>query len=259
MSTHLQVALSGAIPALVLMWFVDRLDAKRPEPRNTRRLVVIVGMLSVIPALILELVLSALAAGRIEPEITYQGSSFQAFVVAAGVEEACKILMVYWVVWRRPEFDERMDGIVYASRGGLGFALVENIMYLLRQHSLEGQIIVWVERALLAVPGHAMWTGMIGAMAARRRFDGTGLGLVGGYLLAVAFHGAYDVSVFLQRPLHLEGRDGLAQVLLAAPVALTLIAFLVLRSMARTALRLDDAEAATIAVRAALPPLGPAA
>src|SRR5215471_10804816 len=139
MSTHLQVALSGAIPALLLMWIVDRLDAKRPEPRSTRRLVVLVGMLSVIPALILELAISGLTAGRIEPStLTYQGSSFQAFIVAAGVEEACKIAMVYWVVWRRPEFDERMDGIVYASRGGLGFALVENVMYLLGQQSLQG-------------------------------------------------------------------------------------------------------------------------
>jgi len=237
------------------MWIVDRLDAKRPEPPRTRRLVVFFGMLSVIPALVLEVVLSSLVGEQLEPQLTYQGSSFQAFIVAAGVEEACKIAMVYWVVWRRPEFDERMDGIVYASRGGLGFALVENVLYLLRQHSLEGQIVVWVERALLAVPGHAMWTGMIGAMAARRRFDGKGLGLLGGYLLAVAFHGAYDVSVFLQRPLHLEGRDTAAHILLVAPVLLTVLAFLVLRSMARTALRLDDAEAARAAARSALPPL----
>lgn len=255
MSLHLQVALSGAIPALLLMWIIDRLDAKRPEPRSTRRLVVFVGMLSVIPALILELVVSSLGAGHVQPQITYQGSSFQAFVVAAGIEEACKILMVYWVVWRRPEFDERMDGIVYAGRGGLGFALVENVIYLLNQHSLQGQLVVWVERALLAVPGHAMWSGMIGAMAARRRFDGTGPGLFGGYLLAVAFHGAYDVSVFLQQPLHLEGRDTVAHALLVVPVALTLAAFFVLRSMARTALRLDDAEAVRLAARTALPQL----
>jgi RsiW-degrading membrane proteinase PrsW (M82 family) len=255
MNTHLQVALSGALPALLLMWLVDRLDARRPEPRGTRRLVVLAGMLSVIPALVLEVMIPALAAGRIEPEMTYQGSSFQAFVVAAGIEEACKIGMVYWVVWRRPEFDERMDGIVYASRAGLGFALVENVLYLLRQHTLQGQLIVWVERALLAVPGHAMWTGMIGAMAARRRFDGTGLGLFGGYLLAVAFHGAYDLSVFLQRPLQLEGRDTASHLLLVVPVALTVLAFLVVRSMARTALRLDDAEAVRTAARSALPPL----
>jgi hypothetical protein len=49
-----QIALSGAIPALVAMWLVDRLDRKRPEPARTRRLVAFVGMLSVIPAIILE-------------------------------------------------------------------------------------------------------------------------------------------------------------------------------------------------------------
>src|SRR5678815_1567518 len=230
MNTHLQVALSGAIPALILMWLVDRLAAKRPEPRGTRRLVVLAGMLSVIPALILEVMIPALTAGRIEPEMTYQGSSFQAFIVAAGVEEACKILVVYWVVWRRPEFDERMDGIVYASRAGLGFALVENVMYLLRQQSLSGQLVVWVERALLAVPGHAMWTGMIGAQAARRRFDGKGLGLLGGYLLAVAFHGAYDLLAFVQQPLILEGHEGIAQLVMPALIALTVTGFFVLRT-----------------------------
>ena len=193
MNAQLAVALSGVIPALIAMWIVDRVDAKRPEPRRTRRLVVFVGMLSVIPALVLEVVLSSATSGWIEPELTYQGSSFQAFIVAAAVEEACKILVVYWVVWRRPEFDERIDGIVYAGRAGLGFALVENVMYLLNQQSVEGQLVVWVVRALLAVPGHAMWAGMIGAMAARRRFDGKGLGLIGGFLLAVAFQGAYDV------------------------------------------------------------------
>src|SRR5262249_56441658 len=108
--------------ALIGRWLVDRLDARRPEPRSTRWLVVLVGMLSVIPALVLELVLSAVTAGRIEPQMTYQGSSFQAFVVAAGVEEACKIAMVYWVVWRRPGFDERLDGLRCASRRRPGVA-----------------------------------------------------------------------------------------------------------------------------------------
>ncbi len=152
---------------------------------------------------------------------------------------------------RRPEFDERLDGIVYASRAGLGFALVENVGYLLGQESVQGQLYVWVARAVLAVPGHAMWTGMIGYMAARRRFDHAGLGLIGGYLLAVAFHGAYDCAVFVQQPLHFEGFDALASTMVLIPIGLTLLAFFVFRSMARTALRLDDAEAATRAVAAA--------
>jgi len=246
------LALTGAIPALVAMWIIDRLDAKRPEPMSTRWLISLAGMLSVIPAIFLELGLTRTIGETVPPLGTYQGASFHAFVIAAAVEEACKIAVVYWVVWWRPEFDERMDGIVYASRAGLGFALVENVMYLLNEAPLRDQLILWVERALLAVPGHAMWTGMIGGMAARRRFDGKGLGLIGGYLLAVAFHGAYDCSVFVQAPLTIEGHAGIAGVLKFAPMALTVLAFFVLRGMARTALRLDDADAARAAVASVL-------
>lgn len=269
MDQHVQVALSGAIPAIVAMWLVDRLDRKRPEPAGTRRMVAFVGMLSVIPVLIVGSVLQRSVGDDLDPQFTYQGASFNAFILAAAVEEAAKIAVVYWIVWRKPEFDERMDGIVYASRAGLGFALVENVLYLLGQTTLSGQIYVWIARALLAVPGHAMWTGMIGYFAARRRFDGKGLGLVGGYLLAVAFHGAYDVAIFVQQPMTYEGHGDIAAALILIPIALTVAAFFVIRSMARTALQLDDAEAATAAVRAALtspvlpppptpPPPGPA-
>ena len=249
---QLQIALSGALPALAAMWLVDRLDAKRPEPASLRRKVAIFGALSVIPAIVFEMLLSNNIGVGLDPEYTYQGASFKSFVVAAGVEEACKILVVYWIVWRRPEFDERMDGIVYASRAGLGFALVENVMYLMFvAPTVDAQIQMWILRAVLAVPGHAMWTGMIGAMAARRRFDKQGLGLIGGYLLAVAFHGAYDLALFVQQPLKLEGHTDLANAMFAVPVALTVLAFIVLRVMARNALRLDDAEAANAAALAA--------
>jgi RsiW-degrading membrane proteinase PrsW (M82 family) len=245
-----QIAISGAIPALVAMWLVDRMDRKRPEPVRTRRLVAFFGMLSVIPALILELTVGATLGEQIAPRMTYQGASFHAFIIAAAIEEACKIMVVYWIVWRRPEFDERMDGIVYACRAGLGFALVENILYLLQQDTLGGQLQTWILRAVLAVPGHAMWTGMIGAMAARRRFDGKGLGLLGGYLLAVAFHGGYDLAAFLQQPLHLEGHHEYTPLLMPILIGFTLLAFFVLRSQARMALRLDDADAALAAAHA---------
>ncbi len=240
------------------MYLVDRLDAKRPEPPKLRRLVAIVGALSVIPAILVEGWLSGSVGASFHPQYTYQGATWMAFVVAAGTEELCKIAVVYWIVWRRPEFDERMDGIVYASRAGLGFALVENVGYLLGQSSLEGQVYVWIARALLAVPGHAMWTGMIGYCAARKRFDGKGLGLIGGYLLAVAFHGAYDAAVFYQQPLHYEGYADLASVMILIPIGLTVTAFLVIRSMAKTALRLDDAQAASAAVHAAVNQVPPA-
>ncbi len=252
-ATRLLVALTGAVPAVAAMWVVDRLDRKRPEPARLRHLIAFLGMLSVIPALILELGVTSMFGDDLQPlDLTYQGATFKSFMVAAGVEEFCKIGVVYWIVWRHPAFDERMDGIVYASRAGLGFALVENVMYLsLVATSLEDQLTMWLLRALLAIPGHAMWTGMIGAMAARRRFDFKGLGLLGGYLLAVALHGTYDLALFSQQPLELEGHGDLAKLLVIVPIAITIASFYILRSMARSALVLDDEDAARAAAAAA--------
>jgi RsiW-degrading membrane proteinase PrsW (M82 family) len=239
---NIQLALTGAIPAIIAMWYVDRLDAKRPEPPRLRRLVAFVGMLSVIPALILITISDAVVGDSIGPQYTYDGALFTSYFQAAFIEELCKIAVVYWVVWRRPEFDERMDGIVYATRAGLGFAMVENIFYLLDKQGASF-VTTWLLRAALAVPGHAMWTGMIGAFAARRRFDGKGIGLLGGFLLAVFFHGTYDACIFLGAPLTMEGKGELAVVLLGGPVLLTIAAAVLMRRLSRTAAHLDDADA----------------
>jgi RsiW-degrading membrane proteinase PrsW (M82 family) len=246
-----QIAMSGAIPAIIAMGLVDRLDRKRPEPPGTRRLAAFLGMLSIIPAIVIELYLSNSLGAKVEPQITYQGSAFHAFVVAAAVEEFCKFAVIWLFIWRKPEFDERMDGLVYFARAGLGFALVENIGYLLMQQSLSGQLTTWILRAVLAVPGHAMWTGMIGLFAARRRFDKKGVGFIGGYLLAVSLHGLYDMCAFLQQPLTLEGHTLLATLMMPVLVAITLLGFLIVRYQAKHALRLDDADVALNAAQAA--------
>ena len=238
---HVGMVLAGALPALIAMYYVDRLDAARPEPRWSLRKVAIAGGLAIIPCVILELLLA-----RVGPAAGWPKVLFTAFIVAGAVEELAKLLCLRWFIWHAPELDERMDGIVYASRAGLGFALVENVLYLLQEHTLGGQLQLWVMRAALAVPGHAMWTGMIGAMAARRRFDRKGLGLIAGYLLAVAFHGAYDMCVFLQQPLHFEGYETLTKLVMPAIIGLTVLAFFVLRSMAKKALQLDDIDAAKL-------------
>jgi len=188
-----QLALFGALPAILAMAYVDRLDAKRPEPQRTLRLVALAGALSGFVVVALGALLRPLG-----PEVgTYAAALYDAFIVAAGPEEAAKLACVLIVAWRRPEFDERMDGIVYGARAGLGFALVENVVYLLIvPHSLGEFLSLFVARALLAVPGHAAWGAILGYFAARRRFDGTGPGMLGGYLLAVLLHGLYDASLF---------------------------------------------------------------
>ncbi len=60
--------------------------------------------------------------------------------------------MLWLLLRRNPYFDEKMDGIVYAVCVSLGFAAVENVMYLFG--NAEDFLRVGAMRALFAVPGH---------------------------------------------------------------------------------------------------------
>ena len=195
-----QLAAFGALPALLAMAYFDHLDARRPEPRRTLRRVALAGALSAIPVIILGQGLKLIAPAGLDGSDgapTWLGAIYMSFVIAAFPEEAGKLGSMMLFAWRRPEFDERMDGIVYGARAGLGFALVENVAYLLLIPASLGEYVsVFIGRAVLAVPGHATWGGIMGWFAARRRFDGRGPGILGGYLVAVALHGIYDVFLF---------------------------------------------------------------
>ncbi len=231
-------ALTGAMPALFGMWYVDLLGARRQEQRRSLWLVGIAGAFAVLPVIVLGIALSSIGPDAASP---YQHAAYHGFVVARGLEEAVKFLAVLWLVWSRPVFKDRVDGIIYAMRAGLGFALIENIFYLAGTESVHEFMGVYVARALLAVPAHAVWTGLIGYFAARRRFDGKGIGMLGGYLLAVACHGLYDVAIFWSPLLLADGSETAGWLLLAVPLLVLGGSVLLLRSLAGRAMVQDHA------------------
>ncbi len=245
------------------MMLFDRLDAKRPEPRSTLRRVALAGGLSAIPVIVVELVLKAIGPGDLEAlergaPSSYGAGLYMAFVVAAAPEEAAKMASMLLFAWRRPEFDERMDGIVYGARAGLGFALVENVGYLLTLPSSLGEYVaLFLGRAVLAVPGHAIWGAVIGYFAAVRRFDRRGPGIVGGYLLAVAMHGTYDAWLFCAPTAIADGHTWMALGVGGFPAVAYAVPFLVVgggalfvRAAMNRALADDDVAEAHARARA---------
>lgn len=227
------MALTGALPALAFMTLVDLADAKRPEPHWQVRKVAVLGGLSVVPVFFLQRWLAPLVQVGGVPQAFFDG-----FVSAALLEEGAKTLVLALAVWRHPAFDERLDGIVYATRAGLGFALVENVMALSASESTLGFIGTFVLRAFFSVPCHAIAAGFIGDLAARRRFDGTGPGLLGGFIVAVLLHGAFDVALYV-----LPLATGWWELAIAlVPLLVVVLGFFVLRRRAATALALDDRD-----------------
>jgi len=80
---------------------------------------------------------------------------FIAFAVSALVEEFFKYVVLFFLTWRNKNFNEKFDGIVYAVFVGLGFALIENILFVFSD-DLGGTSTALV-RAIFSVPGHALF------------------------------------------------------------------------------------------------------
>src|SRR5258708_31915934 len=97
-SMNLWLALSGMLPALFLMWYVEKHDAKRPEPRSLLRKTALYGGLSTIPCIIIQLALDSSKGAPTSAE----GALFTSYVVAGFTEESAKALCLYLAVWRHP-------------------------------------------------------------------------------------------------------------------------------------------------------------
>ena len=119
------------------------------------------GALIVIPVIFVEQLLSLLLP--LFPGIL--NAAYHGFVVAAFTEESFKFLALFLLFWRTSIINEKFDGIVYATFISLGFAAVENVMYV-----MEFGVSTGISRALTAVPAHAVFGVTMGFYAGQARF-----------------------------------------------------------------------------------------
>jgi len=124
---------------------------------------------------------------------------YSAFVSSAGVEELVKFLFLYFLVWRNPNFNEPVDGMVYGVFISLGFALVENIIYVF--HSELGGFSTAVARAIFSVPGHGLFGAEMGYYFAMAKFKSKKKYLWLAFFTPYLLHGIYNYILFLDRRL----------------------------------------------------------
>ena len=148
---------AAVIPAIVLLRFVykeDRLDKESPGLLLS---LVLFGIIATFAALVSEQIGEAVLA-LIVPENTTAYNAILYFVVVALSEEGFKYLLLKKRTWWSSEFNCQFDGVVYAVFVSLGFALWENISYVL-MYGLGTAAV----RAVTAVPGHACFGVFMGA------------------------------------------------------------------------------------------------
>lgn len=137
------------LPVAILMFYIFKRDTEK-EPIKEIWIAFGFGVLSVIVALGFSVPAKNIGLYPDDPA-TIIGAIWKSFIGAAIPEEIAKFIMLWLFMRRCKEYDQYMDGIVYAVCISLGFAALENIFYIVDESEWLSNGIL---RALTAVPGH---------------------------------------------------------------------------------------------------------
>ena len=187
----LSVLALAVLPAIILIYYVYTQDSLQREPTGNLVKAFFYGGASVFASLLISVPFMHL--GLFPQEIHTTLDAFRsAFFGAAIPEETAKLVLLWLFLRKCKDFDERMDGIVYAVCVGMGFAAFENVEYLIGSGSQW--VTVGISRSLTAIPGHFGFAVVMGYYFSLHYFDRYRAPLAGlkMWLYPVLLHGGYD-------------------------------------------------------------------
>ncbi len=137
------------IPSIILCYYVYENDIIEKEPMKMLFMLFFLGVLITVPASFME---RAIISSTNLTESGMLNCFILSFLVVALIEEGYKFLILYLGTWRNKNFNHKYDAIVYAVFISLGFATLENILYIIK-HGTEIALL----RGVLSVPAHAFY------------------------------------------------------------------------------------------------------
>lgn len=181
--------IAAIAPAILLLLILYTIDHHNREPLRLLLRLYLLGMIATLPILFLELTLQRLNIfAYFDTDLT---NAYEAFIVAGFSEELFKWLIVMVFAYRHIAYDEHLDGIIYCVFIGLGFATVENILYV-----TAGDYTLALTRGLLSVPMHMLFAVTMGYYLSLCKFETNlakkGYNLLVSLALPVLLHGIYD-------------------------------------------------------------------
>lgn len=218
---------AAVIPAVVLLvkvYKVDHLD--KESPRLLWNLVVR-GVIATVFAMLTEWIGESVLSSFVQ-EQTVLYNFLLYFIVVAVSEEGFKYLLMKQRTWKDPEFNFQFDGVVYAVFVSLGFALWENISYVL-MYGFGTALI----RAVTAVPGHACFGVFMGAWyGLAKKYESYGMHSqsktcrVVALLSSIVLHGCYDFTASIEN-------QNYAWIFVAFVVVMFIVAFRLVKKLSQ--------------------------
>jgi RsiW-degrading membrane proteinase PrsW (M82 family) len=198
-STEIFFALiGGLLPALLWLWFWLKED-KNPEPRRVLVLTFLAGMVMAIVALFLEQIAQFIVKSIMGYIFPAAGTLILLFVWAT-IEEIAKYAAARRIAFPLPCFDEPVDALIYLITAALGFAALENILFLIKIFSDQGMIVGIITgnlRFLGATLLHVVTSATVGASIAFSFFHREKItrNILGGLLLATILHTSFNFFI----------------------------------------------------------------
>lgn len=189
------IAITPTIALGMGIYLVDRYDR---EPVSLLLKVFILGALSVIPVMFVQKLLLSL---NVFPGIL--SIAYTAFIAAGLTEEFFKRSAVIYGAYHHKHFNEKLDGIVYSVFSALGFATVENIMYVVFRYT--GNYYVGIMRGVLSVPAHMLFGITMGYYLSLSKYVDEGRGKSYYYsrslFVPVMLHGLFNFILMAKIPI----------------------------------------------------------
>jgi protease PrsW len=164
-------------PALFWFWFFARRD-RNPEPAWLLIRTFFWGAAMVIPAALLEVGVESAFGATVM------------FVLVGLIEEGCKLIAASSVLNSR-EFDEPVDGLIYATAASLGFATLENAFYM-----IEGGAGLILLRGPISTLGHILFAAAWGYALSLRRLSKRRFVVRRGLLIGATLHTLFNGFLF---------------------------------------------------------------
>ena len=189
-TTALYAIVGGIGPALVWLWFWLRIDKERPEPFGLVALTFIVPMFIVILVIPVQKL-----AGLIFTDQT------QLIGVWAAIEEIAKYLSVVFIAMSSKYIDEPIDYAMYFIVAGLGFAAMENVLFLIKPVATNQATVSLITsnlRFLGSTLLHGLATGIVGisvGLAINKKRFAKFIHLIVGLSTAIALHTSFNFFI----------------------------------------------------------------
>jgi protease PrsW len=180
-------------PVMIIALYVYIRDKHEKEPLINLLIALAAGIIIIPAVLVVEKYLFQLSSALYGIPL----QAFKAFIIASFTEESFKYLAFYLFIWKSKDFNEKFDGIVYAVFISLGFAAVENIIYV-----YAGGYQVGMMRAFTAVPAHALFGVSMGYHFGLAKFypESRHRELALAFLFPFIWHGFYDFFLMTGKP-----------------------------------------------------------